>query len=236
MNNKIVIILLSLVCPPVWGNFIEKTIFSGAIQFPTCLKNIPDVRVYCAGRKISGEVDHETKKVTYAISDYKQRGFWFLMIAKDIQWTSEENTIKYLRVDPNVAYKFYAIEHVLVPEVVMENESKTAIDFTKKSVPMRHTWIIKEVELPDSGQLPDDTIIVYYEPTWIDHLEGGNSFELPKIVVRPDIMTIAGSEEKLHQKSAQILITSLDLDAIHAAVRQEIKQFPNPKTIVAYNI
>lgn len=215
-------------------SFIEKTVFSGTIQFPLTLKKVPDVRVYCAGRKISGELDHETKKVSFAISDYRQRTFFYMVIvnAKNMSYeltAPKTNTIEYLKINPTEPYKFYAIELVLIPEEKTDNVEQ------KNNATMVYKWLIKEIELPQNGRLPDDTIIVCYEPTFVERLDGGSSFEFPKIIVKPDVLKITGSEEKLHQESAKILISALDLDTIHANIRQEVKQFAHPKTIVAFN-
>lgn len=214
--------------------FIEKTVFSGTIQFPVSLKKVPDLRVYCAGRKISGELDHETKKVSFAISDYRQRTFFYLVIVNPnnigYELTAPKtNTVNYLKINPAEPYKFYAIELVLIPDQKHEaTEQKT-------NTTMVYQWLIKEIELPGTGRLPDDTIIVCYEPHYIERLDGGSSFEFPKIIIKSDIVSTIGSEEKLHQESAKMLISALDLDAIHANIRQEVKQFAHPKTIVAFN-
>ncbi|BDC35102.1 hypothetical protein Noda2021_10600 [Candidatus Dependentiae bacterium Noda2021] len=232
--KKLLLVLSTLFSTQTFFGFIEKTVFSGTIQFPLAVKKVPDVRVYCAGRKICGELDHETKKISFAISDYRQRTFFYLAIAsaKNIGYelaVPNSNTIKYLKVDPTQPYKFYAIELVLIPE---DANTETA----SKSPTMVYKWLIKEIELPTTGQMPDDTIIVCYDPNYVERLDGGSSFEFPKIVIKPDILSIVGSESTLHQESAKILLSTLDLDTIHASVRQEIKQFPYPKTIVAFNI
>lgn len=214
--------------------FIEKTVFSGTIQFPLALKKVPDLRVYCAGRKISGELDHETKKVSFAISDYRQRTFFYLVIVNPHNVGYElaapqTNTVNYLKINPTEPYKFYAIELVLIPE--QKDDSSEA----KSNSTMVYKWLIKEIELPQNGRLPDDTIIVCYEPQFVERLDGGSSFEFPKIILKSDLLSTLGSEEKLHQESAKMLISALDLDAIHANIRQEVKQFAHPKTIVAFN-
>ncbi|MFZ5953713.1 MAG: hypothetical protein ACOYT8_01285 [Candidatus Dependentiae bacterium] len=232
--KKLFFIIFTLLYVQNSLSFIEKTVFSGTIQFPLTLKKVPDVRVYCAGRKISGELDHETKKVSFAISDYRQRTFFYMVIvnAKNMSYeltAPKTNTIEYLKINPTEPYKFYAIELVLIPEEKTDNVEQ------KNNATMVYKWLIKEIELPQNGRLPDDTIIVCYEPTFVERLDGGSSFEFPKIIVKPDVLKITGSEEKLHQESAKILISALDLDTIHANIRQEVKQFAHPKTIVAFN-
>ncbi len=141
----------------------------------------------------------------------------------------QTNTVNYLKINPAEPYKFYAIELVLIPE--QKDDSSEA----KSNSTMVYKWLIKEIELPQNGRLPDDTIIVCYEPQFVERLDGGSSFEFPKIILKSDLLSAVGSEEKLHQESAKMLISALDLDAIHANIRQEVKQFAHPKTIVAFN-
>jgi hypothetical protein len=235
LKFSILLVLATGLFPFLSNSQVYKTLFAGTIQFPSSVKKVPDIRVYCGGRKISGAIDKEAGKVTYDIFDYHQKNFFLIAITPTVQFTKGEgNTIQHLKIKQGQAYKLYAIEHVMVPDNPGETDIKD--DAKVKKMVMRHSWIIKDVELSETGQLPDDTIIVCYDPAYVDRLEGGNAFEFPKIMIRSDILTTLGSEQQLIEKSAEILLATLDLDSLHAAVRQEIKQFPAPKTILAFNL
>ena len=55
-------------------------------------------------------------------------------------------------------------------------------------------------------------------------LEGGSSIQLPRIVIKDNVIELAGSESALADSSIKLLLSSLDTDAIHATITQEVKQ------------
>jgi hypothetical protein len=227
MNNtktyKIGLLSVLAFSGPLYPYAYPKTLFVERVIFPGTLETVPTIRAFYAGRKISGEVSGNS--VTFSFPEMR-RNFFYLLISHDLEFGSPDNTISCLKLKKSANYKFYALELVSV-----ENKKR------KKSLnqpQFDYTWNVKELSLSLAGnRIPDDTVIVWYNPDFIKGLEGGNLIEFPKIIIRPDIVALLGSEEKLHNLSNQYLLSALNLDTIHDNITQEIAYTASPKTILA---
>ena len=209
------------------SSFLEaqKSLFIGTIQFPSSLVTVPNIRVYYTGHTRTGEYDHDAKKVIFTIPEFKERSFFYLLISPEIEFCSR-NTIPFLNLKPNASYKFYALQKV---PVEVKNKRKR-----QESNQLEYTWIIKELVLTlPNGRIPDETIIVCYHPDYIQTVEGGNAIEFPKIMIKPDILTLVGSEAKLHQLSNRWFLAALNTDMIHACAPPEFIIKAQSKTVIA---
>lgn len=209
---------------------LPKGIFYGAVQFPTSLEMVPNLRVYYAGNKIVCEANDATKQQSFAISEARNRTFFYLLITPDIEFCSPDNTIPYLRLKKDRPYKFYTLELTMVP-----SKSKKR----KLNEPeFEYVWVTKEIDLATitGGKIPDDTIIVCYHPDYIQGLEGGNMVEFPKIMIKPDAVKLAGSEAKLYEQSDRWFLAALNTDTIHDTALPELRITPQTKTILAMNV
>lgn len=196
-----------------------KTLFVEKVVFPPSLEAIPPIRAFYAGRKISGEI--EGNNVTFSFPELR-RNFFYLLISHDLEFCSP-NAVTALRLKRNARYKLYALELAGV-----ENKKRT------KTPHFSYTWNVKELLFPlVENRIPDDTVIVWYNPDFIQGLEGGNLIELPKIIIRPDILTFVGSEERLHRLSNAFLLSALNFDSIHDTISHEVAQTASPKTVLA---
>ncbi|HZW61357.1 MAG TPA: hypothetical protein VFF04_03960, partial [Candidatus Babeliales bacterium] len=208
MKYKKLMILSFLCCMLQAAEFRPRNpmLFSGAIQFPETVKNIPDVRVYCSGNKIKCETDKESKRILFSICEDRSLTEFTLLIADSIFFELQENTVKYLKLNPKHPYKFYVlILKEIVPEIF-----DTANNRNEQTT---YKWIIKEAALPFyNGRIPDNTIIICFDPNFIETVRGGNAVEFPTVFVKNNILNIIGSESKLHEKSAELLLSSLDYD------------------------
>lgn len=206
-----------------------KGVFYGTVQFPNTLEMVPNMRVYYAGHKIICEANDATKQQSFAIPEMRNRTFFYLLITPDIEFCSPDNTIPYLTLKKERPYKFYTLELTMIPA-----KSKKR----KVNDPgFEYTWIVKEIDLATvtGGKIPDETIIVCYHPDYIQSLEGGNMVEFPKIIIKPDVAKLAGSEAKLYEQSAKWFLTALNTDTIHDTAQAELRINPQAKTILAMN-
>lgn len=216
---KKILFLALFLLPLVQSNyaFIEKKLFVGSIQFPK-LKSIPNVRIYYRGNKIKSETDQEGKKVTFSLSENKLSTFFYLLITEQIHSETENNTIKYFKIQTNQKYKLFSLE------LITDNKGKSE-------------WRIKEQQIPfKTGRIPDDAIIICYNPAFVEKIVGGTEIELPKIYIKDNIVSLVGSEDKLHDKSIELLLSSLDYDALHSTIKQAVKQDISLKTVVALDL
>jgi len=233
MKNRINLVSLIFVFLTIWYahpvSSYTKSVFIGSIQFPHTLQSVPAVRVFCGGNKISTEKNDVSKRITFTIPEDKRRTQFPLIITENVQFEVEEdsNTIKCLKIPGKQKYKFYMLE-LLKVEKPSNPESEKPMRVSHLYNPATsytYEWLIHEEKGPlTDGRIPDDSIVVYYKPAYIQELKGGNAFELPRIIIKKDIVQLAGSEEKLHDTSKSLILSSLDLNAIHANILPEVTQ------------
>lgn len=214
-----------------------RSLLMGLIQFPRVLKKIPPIRVYYGGKIINSYAHKGIPKVTFEISKTNQQTIFYLLVTENIHYqvkefsdrTYQSNIIDHLQLPPHQLYKFYRLE--LVPssiETTDNNMELLAQEQTslknKKDKTDNYHWKISEKRLPQNGKIPDETIVICYFPHAIATVKGGSKIELPTLIIKPNIIELMGSEEKLHEASIKLQLASLDLDTIHAPTKREIKQ------------
>ncbi|MGB8367202.1 MAG: hypothetical protein WCD44_02480 [Candidatus Babeliales bacterium] len=205
-----------------------RSLVMGIIQFPRLLKKAPSIRIYYGGKIINSHAHEDTPKVTFEVSKNNRQTIFYLLVTEYIQYqvkkcnnsTWASNTIDYLQLPKEQAYKFYRLE--LLPDTLepIDPFPKQAQAEKNKT----YHWQVKEEQLPTTGKIPDETIVACYFPEAIVITNGGNKLELPPITIKRNILEQMGSEEKLHEESIKLQIASLDTDTIHAPTKQEIKQ------------
>ncbi|MDP3889443.1 MAG: hypothetical protein Q8Q25_02800 [bacterium] len=217
-NNLFLVFLVSLISSSLATYTVHASgLIVGTIQFPKILSTVPIIRVYTCGKKIPYhlcETNDESKQFTFRIPALIDQQKFILLITDKVHFeTIHENinVIEYLKVLPGQAYKFY--ELTLITEKTSGSEKNEH----------EYRWDIKETKLVN-GRIPDETIIICYDPTCIDSLSGGSPFELPTIKVKGDVLKEFGSEKNLHDLSNTLLLASIDSDTIHADIQQEVKQ------------
>jgi len=202
-NTSLIIATLTLfTMVPVLSN----TLFMGSIQFPDSIKTVPDMRIYYAGHKITSAVNATTKENTFNICENQNCSTFYLIITDniDLETPKGSNTIRYL-VNKHNAYKFYAIRLI-------------------KKDKYEYEWVIKEIPLI-GNRIPDNAIIVYYNPEYIETVKIENSIRLLKIHMKQNIVELAGSHEQLQEESERILCSAINLDSIHTKIEPTTKQF-----------
>lgn len=208
----------------------------GTIQFPNALQHVPSLRIYYAGHRIKTEAHEEAKQISFAVPRGPAQNKFFLLITQDVDFSpiknvSRElthNTIEYFKVAHNHPYKLYELE--LVEDTPT---AENASDPAKKTSSPSQRWVINEHFLVhDNLRMPDMTIIMRYNPDFIELLRPGNAFELPTIVIRHDLLSLVGSEQQLHTLSNELIISSIDLDTVHTVLAESIKT-DQQRTLIA---
>lgn len=207
-----------------------RNLLLGTIQFPLALESIPAVRVYRSGHKVECDIDNDAKKLSLSVPVNPRENTFYLLIVEKIEYAkaknpllAEHNTIDYLKVAAQQYYKFYKLKRIAEKQKDKINPGKTKKVFH---------WQIQEEKLPESGRVPDEAILVYYYPQFVDKLQGGSEFELPTLVMKSNITELAGSPDALQDISNQLLLSSLDHDALHARIKFEVKH-NKQRTLVA---
>jgi len=195
----------------------DKSLFVGNIQFPQLIKIVPQISLYRGGIKINTETDNSNKNIQFTISDDKNCKTFYILIAEEVLPHVKNGTVHYLKVSPTQNYKLYKMH------IIQEGDRK---DLCK--------WDINECSIKDDRRIPDDALMIIFDPECIAKIEGGNNLELPKIIIKQNILDMFdSSEEKLHEKEAELLISSLDLNIIHTKLAPEVKHDHQRKLVIA---
>jgi len=206
-----------------WNMYsFDKNLFVGNMLFPHTISNIPQIPVYQKGLKIQTEVDNSSKKIQFTISEDKECRHFYLLITQYIQPKIEDNTVQCLKIEPGQTHKFYKIT------LIAKREDKNLKDKDNIS----YSWKVKDKKLTQ-GIIPDDTLIILFNSDYVEKLDGGNDLELPKIIIKNNILELAGSEKKLHNEANEILMGSLDLNILHIKPTAEVKPEYKKKLVIA---
>jgi hypothetical protein len=215
------------------------SLIMGAMQFPATVQQVPYVRIYFCGKKLPAhlcEADHDSKQFTFRVPHMMHTNKIYMLITPEIRFKTHKakhpdfqgNVIDYLRVPKAQPYKFYELVLVedKIPESVTEfgNKSEKSSAARKNKKNRTASWAIKSMSLDkNTRQIPDDTIIVCYDPACVDFLSGGSAFELPTITLKSDLLALLGSEDILQNLSNKMLLSSIDSDTVHASIAQNVK-------------
>lgn len=200
--------------------FIQATpshmLYMGTIQFPRDLEELPEVRIYHCGHKIKSNGYKTNKSMTFAIPGDRQRFYFDIIITPQIGYkVQEHNTIQYLTIPQEQAYKWYRI--LLVKKAIIEGSKE-------KSAQSPYGWEIHKLFFGygSNRRIPDDAIIICYNPDFVEDLKGGNAIDLPTVLIKSNLVDLVGSEHTLHEKSIELLLSSLDFNALHSNIEQEL--------------
>jgi len=208
-----------------------RSLVMGTIQFPRILKKVPFIRLYYGGKIVNSAIHKGIAKVTFEVSKNNRQNTFYLLVTPHIEYQVkpfaapwQSNTISYLKLPANQPYKFYRL--ALQPNALTAMDSREMTKPSSRATEKNNDyyWEVSEEQLPATGKIPDQTIVVCYFPETIFIRKGGSKLELPALVVNQKIIEQMGSEKKLHEESIELLIASLDTDTIHAPTKQEIKQ------------
>jgi len=119
-----------------------------------------------------------------------------------------QNTVDYLKIDPKSNYKYYSL------------------DFADGS------WEIKEEKLPETGQIPDRTLIIECYPDWIQEFKGGSAVELPTLYLNNAINNLGLTQEDFKEALVKLELTALDSKIIHSPVRRKTQTISDKKRIL----
>ena len=232
MEKRINLVSLIFVFLTISSNTLllsyTKGLFIGSIQFPADIALVPSIRVFCGGNKIACEKDNVAKRISFTIPEDKRRTIVPFIITQSVQFEVEKdtNTIKYLKLPQRQSYKLYILELLKIAKKYDCQEERTSVaQRADQDLGYVYEWKIREEKnsLSD-GRIPDDAVVMYFNPEYVETLSGGNGFELPRVVIKKNLLALAGSEEKLHDFSKSLVLSSLDLNAIHANVESQVTQ------------
>lgn len=199
--------------------YSHHTVYPCTVEFPKTIKKVPELCIYYGGQRFIGEIDTTGRRACFNLPIDKSCTYFSLLITEELQFESEKNTIQYLKIDAKQPYKFYTMQ------LIRASRKRYTASAIKNQPLEQDQWIIQSNSVSKDGRIPDETIIVLLNANYVDKVEGTQGFELPTIFIKENIVEIAGSEEQLHNKSVEMILSSLDYNPIHTntkvATRQE---------------
>jgi hypothetical protein len=220
LKKTTLFMVLALHSPVVAHAIINPTILTVPVEYPTVLQKIPqslqNICLYYCGQRIHRDEHKAHNKLFFSFLESRMVTHFYLLIIDsmpDLELITG-NTVDYLKIDPAHRYKFYSLSLV-----AQESENSKKVEYV---------WAIIEITVPPSGQLPDNTLIMSYNPDLVDCLAGGNAIELPTIVLKKDIDT---THEAINQQSIEVALSALDFNAFHESTKKDIVYDPTTKTV-----
>ncbi len=208
-----------------------RTLMIGTIKLPHSVASLPTApRIYHNGKIIKCSPTRDNDAFTFTIPRMDQQFRFSVIITEAIESTinevkikdSQQNTISYLKVPEHQKYKMYTL--LLIPQFLSGDNIKSA--------ELQYQWKIKpDTLIGHTRQIPDDALIICYDPEWIDSIAGENSFDLPTISLRQDIAS--NTSHKFHEKSLELSLNAMNFDTWHeAASENPMKHDPRNKRVI----
>ncbi len=185
----------------------------GTIEFPRTIKTAPQYEIFYEGQKIKPEIDGSKLLFNIPINRMLNR-FYILFVEdpsyvlKESDGTIPQNTIDYLK--SGTAYRIFELQ----PQGT-------------------NAWHCVERLLAENLAIPDNTIIVYMPPTYIDKLVGGKGLQLPHVMIKENIMDLlSGSLDALQKKADELSIAAIDMSSFHVPAQEAMWIAGNKRIIV----
>jgi hypothetical protein len=199
-----------LVALPVHAHAVSMLF--GTIEFPRTVKTAPQHELFYEGQKIKAEVDGH--KLLFNIPINRMLNRFFILFVEDPSYvlkqsdnTLTQNTIDYLK--SGTTYRIFELQM------------------------LASSWRVFERLLDNSLAIPDNTIIVYMPPNYIDKIVGGKGLQLPHVMIKENIIELlSGSLEALQKKADELSIAAIDLCTFHVPAQEATFVAGNKRIIV----
>jgi hypothetical protein len=174
-----------------------------------------------SGNQIPVTVHETAKKITVEIPKPSEQSHIDLLITsatiefqlKPLSDRLEvQNTVDYLKIDPNASYKYYSLDFI------------------------DDVWQITEGKLPESGRIPDRAIIVEFYPEWITDFRGGSALELPTLYLNNGMDELGTTEEDFKEALVKLELTALDSNIVHPPVRRKMHTIADKKRVLVMDL
>ena len=193
-------------------------LIGGAIQYSKDSTAV-DLSINYSGTQVTGTL-HKTSlpKITFEIPKAAtQSHFEVLVTTSKIDYQLKklpsqadiQNTVDYIKIDPQSSYKYYELDLI------------------------NDAWEIKENRLPSNGQIPDRAIIIECYPEWISDFKGGSATELPTLYLNNARIE---KDEKFEEELIMLELGSLDSKVIHAPIKRQMQTASDKKRIIIMDL
>jgi hypothetical protein len=178
--------------------------------------------VMCGGTQpVTSSHETAAPKITFEIPKASDQWHFELLITaakigyqlKDFPAQEDfQNTVDYLKMDPQASYKYYAL------------------DFSDG------IWEIVEQELPETGRISDRAIIIECYPEWIQEIKGGSAVEMPTMYLNNAFSDLGETEEDFKESLVKLELAALDSKTIHSPMRRKTQTISDKKRILIMDL
>lgn len=225
MKTKLLFIaLLSVFHIQCLTSLENKVLFLGTIQFPSEVHNPPTLTVLYKGKEYQVESDNEgITRGYFELYDTKNRHELYVLITEYLE-LPESADIQYLKTSQEHSYRLFKLIRKKIP-LEKKDQSKSS-RFNKPE--FIETWIIEEMPTKESIRIPDNTLIFFMNPEFIETLQAeswhsnDNIIKLPKIVFRNTV-----DEKTLQDIGVKMLSALLDFKPLHKRSTKTSIMFTN---------
>jgi hypothetical protein len=197
------------------------SVLGSTLQF-TKSSTLVDISVNFCGTQIA-TTNHDTAipKITFEIPKSKDQWHFDVLISSakiDFQLKQFpeqdviQNTVDYLKIDPQASYKYYTLDFI------------------------DGVWVIEEKRLQETGRIPDRTIIIECYPEWIQDFKGGSQVEFPTLYLNNAIADLGATEEDFKEALVKLELAALDSKIIHSPVRRKTQAIPDKKRVLIMDV
>lgn len=186
----------------------------GTIKFPSIVKALIPYKIFYEGQQVKTEVDANQLLFTIPLNRPMMSRFFILFVEdpqyvlKEADGSTPQNTVDYLK--SGTTYRIFELQK------------------------LGDSWRVQEYLLPESRVIPDNTIIIYMPPLYIDRFVGGKGREFPHIMIKENILElIGGSLEELKHKAEELIIEAINMNALHVPVQEVTHVTGNKRIVVA---
>lgn len=184
----------------------------GTIKFPRNIKIAPQHEIFYEGQKLKTEI--EEYKLFFNIPIHRMLNRFFMLFVEDPSYvlkqsegSFQQNTIDYLK--SGTTYRIFELQ-------VYGNG-----------------WHVFERLLDENLAIPDNTIIIYMPPTYVDTIVGGKGLQLPHVIIKENIVELLSSSlETLQKKADELSIAAIDLCSFHVPTQEATFVAGNKRIIV----
>ncbi len=204
------IFLGSLLHTSIYGSAVSMLF--GTIEFPRTIKTAPQHELFYEGQKLKTEVDGH--KLFFNIPIHRMLNRFFMLFVEDPSYVLkqsegnfQQNTIDYLK--SGTIYRIFELQTY------------------------NTGWRVFERLLDNTLAIPDNTIIIYMPPTYVDKIVGGKGLQLPHVMIKENIVELLSSSlETLQRKADELSIAAIDLCTFHVPTQEATFVAGNKRIIV----
>jgi len=188
--------------------FMGKIVVSASVQEEIC--------IFYKGKTIEvhkQQIDEQLTSYLFSFLESKSTNVFYMLVASELSFSTKPNTntLEHLQVLSDKPYTFYKFQGKRFYNNLGQLES--------------YGWDIEVQDLPESGIIPDHTLIIMMSPELLENLESKrwdittNTRVLPDLIVSSEF-----SSEQISKMLARSRFASLDLQSLHKNKSREVKQ------------